>query len=161
VLVLALVSCGRFRHTPSPDAGAADESPPSQIVLGPVAVVDAGAPDATMEGHGSSDHPMVTPMMRQGDVTVNGRLPPEVIQRIVRQNFGKLRICYKDGLKTNPKLAGTITTKFVIDRTGAVATANDAGSDLPDPKVVKCVVDKFTDMSFPSPEGGIVVVVFP
>jgi hypothetical protein len=35
------------------------------------------------------------PTVRQLETTVNGRLPAEVIQRIVRQNFGRFRMCYE------------------------------------------------------------------
>ena len=99
--------------------------------------------------------------LRQGAMTVNGRLPPEVIQRIVRQNFGRFRLCYENGLRTNPKLKGRVGVKFVIDRTGDVSTASDGGSDLPDPGVVGCVVRGFGNLKFPQPEGGIVTVVYP
>mgnify|MGYP006314362019 FL=1 len=59
---------------------------------------------------------------------MNGRLPPEVIQRIVRQNFGRFRLCYENGLRNNPTLSGRVSVKFVIDRSGAVSTAQDGGS---------------------------------
>src|SRR5262249_37300578 len=42
--------------------------------------------------------------MRQGPTTVTGNLPPEVVQRIVRQNFGRFRLCYENGLRNNPTL---------------------------------------------------------
>jgi len=99
--------------------------------------------------------------LRAGTVQVNGRLPTEVIQRIVRQNFGRFRLCYELGLRTNPTLQGRVATKFVIDRSGAVSAAADAGSDLPDRAVVACVVKAFEALSFPQPEGGIVTVVYP
>ncbi len=99
----------------------------------------------------------MTPMQTQ----VNGRLPPETIQRVVRQNFGRFRNCYDSGLRTNPGLGGRVVTKFVIDRTGAVSTASDGGSDLPDRAVVACVVRSFSNLSFPQPEGGIVTVNYP
>ena len=54
----------------------------------------------------------------EGATQVNGRLPPEVIQRIVRQNFGRFRLCYENGLRNNPNLQGRVTVKFVIDRSG-------------------------------------------
>jgi hypothetical protein len=101
------------------------------------------------------------PRIRAGSVNVNGRLPPEVIERIVKQRFGRFRLCYEAALKTNPTLTGRITVKFVIDRTGAVAAARDGGSDLPDANAVACVVRAFGDLSFPQPEGGIVTVVYP
>jgi hypothetical protein len=101
------------------------------------------------------------PSLRQGATSVNGRMPPEVIQRIVRQNFGRFRLCYEAGLRKNPRLQGRVTTKFVIDASGSVATATDAGSDLPDPGVVACVVRSFGGLSFPQPEGGTATVTFP
>ena len=99
--------------------------------------------------------------LRQGATQVNGRLPPEVIQRIVRQSFGRFRLCYENGLRTSPELSGRVTVKFVIDRSGAVSTAADGGSDLPDPKVIDCIVRGFGNLLFPQPEGGIVTVIYP
>ena len=99
--------------------------------------------------------------LRQGATQVNGRLPPEVIQRIVRQNFGRFRLCYENGLRTSPELAGRVAVRFVIDRSGAVSTAADGGSDLPDQNVIGCIVRSFGTLVFPQPEGGIVTVVYP
>lgn len=93
--------------------------------------------------------------------TVNGRLPAEVIQRVVRQNYGRFRNCYESALRTNPALSGRIATKFVIDRNGAVSMAQDGGSDLPDRNVVSCVVRSFSNLSFPTPDGGLVTVTYP
>jgi hypothetical protein len=92
---------------------------------------------------------------------VNGRLMPEVIQRIVHQNHGRFRACYEAGLATSPSLEGRVEVKFVIARDGSVATASDGASDLPDAAVRACVVRAFAALSFPQPEGGIVTVVYP
>ena len=51
--------------------------------------------------------------------------------------------------------------KFTIDQSGATTSAGDAGSDLPDSGVVSCVVRGFSNLSFPQPEGGIVLVNYP
>jgi len=102
-----------------------------------------------------------SPSLRQGTVTVNGRLPPEVIQRIVRQSFGRFKLCYMSGLRSNPSLQGRVVTKYIIDHDGSVKTTQDSGSDLPDQTVVQCVVRAFGSLSYPQPEGGIVTVVFP
>ncbi len=96
-----------------------------------------------------------------GSTTVNGRMPPEVIQRVVRQNNGRFRGCYEAALRANPGLAGRVAVKFVIDRGGAVAIAADGGSDLPDEGVRRCVVSSFLSLSFPAPQGGTVAVVYP
>jgi hypothetical protein len=96
-----------------------------------------------------------------GPVTVSGRIPPEVIQRVVRQNYGRFRSCYEMGLRTNPNLTGRVTARFVIGRDGAVTNASNGGGDLPDSAVTSCVVSAFYGLSFPAPEGGIVTVSYP
>jgi hypothetical protein len=110
-------------------------------------------------GGGYKPHAVRPP--RDGVPQTNGRLPPEVIQRIVRQNFGRYTFCYQNGLKANPNLEGRVAVKFLIDRSGAVAFAADGGSDLPDAAVRQCVVSSFTNLSFPQPENGTVTVVYP
>ncbi|HVJ92076.1 MAG TPA: AgmX/PglI C-terminal domain-containing protein, partial [Labilithrix sp.] len=112
-------------------------------------------------GPGQGAHIPKAPRIRNPDVQTNGRIPPEVIQRIVRQNFGRFRLCYEAGLRDNPGLSGRVVTKFVIGRDGAVAQAQDAGSDLANQAVVSCVVRSFTSLSFPQPEGGIATVTYP
>jgi hypothetical protein len=112
-------------------------------------------------GKGTGAHTPKPPRMTPVDFKANGRLPAEVIQRIVRQNFGRFRLCYERGLRGNPGLSGRVATRFVIDRNGAVATSQDAGSDLPDQAVVGCVVSSFHSLSFPQPEGGVATVTYP
>jgi hypothetical protein len=96
-----------------------------------------------------------------GPVSTNGHLPPEVIQRVVRQNFGRFTMCYQTGLRTNPNLEGRVTVKFIIGRDGAVQMSADAGSDIPDATVTQCVVRAFGGISFPSPDSGMVTVTYP
>jgi Ca-activated chloride channel family protein len=137
------------------------------IGLGKIGTLGHGAGTGTGQGFGSGSgraagaHAATPPTLRQGTVQVSGRLPPEVIQRLVRQNFGRFRLCYENGLRTNPNLSGRVSVKFVIDRTGASSSAQDGGSDLPDSDVVSCVVRSFGNLSFPQPEGGVVTVVYP
>jgi hypothetical protein len=42
-----------------------------------------------------------------------------------------------------------------------VKGAADAGSDLADPAVKKCIQVAFSALTFPAPEGGVVTVVYP
>jgi hypothetical protein len=106
-------------------------------------------------------HRPVTPLVRQLPPKTSGVLPPEVIQRVVRQNFGRFRLCYEDGLRKNPNLEGRVTTRFVIGRDGAVSNVSNGGSDLPDSSVVSCVISAYYGLSFPAPDNGIVTVVYP
>ncbi|MEZ4232359.1 MAG: AgmX/PglI C-terminal domain-containing protein [Polyangiaceae bacterium] len=140
------------------------------IGLGSIGTINHGA--GTCNGgdcqgfgnsHGISNgtHATKAPKIRPGGTTVSGRIPPEVVQRIVRQNYGQFRMCYENGLRANPNLAGRVTVRFVIGADGSVSNASNGGSDLPDSGVVGCVVRGFYSLGFPSPENGIVTVVYP
>lgn len=137
------------------------------IGLGNIGTLGHGAGTGTGQGFGAGhgrlggSHATRSPKVRMGKTTVSGRLPPEVIQRIVRQNFGRFRMCYDQGLGRNPNLEGRVSARFVIGRDGSVSNVSNGGSDLPDSKVVSCVVSAFYGLSFPQPEGGIVTVVYP
>ncbi len=137
------------------------------IGLGNIGTLGHGAGTGTGQGFGAGhgrlggSHQTKAPKVRMGATTVSGRLPPEVIQRIVRQNYGRFRMCYEQGLTRNPNLEGRVSARFVIGRDGAVSNASNGGSDLPDSGVVSCVVSAFYGLSFPQPEGGIVTVVYP
>ena len=137
------------------------------IGLGSIGTLGHGAGTGTGQGFGSGhgrlggSHRTKPPQVRMGATSVSGRLPPEVIQRIVRQNFGRFRLCYENGLRNNPNLQGRVSVRFVIGRDGAVSNVGNGGSDMPDGGVVSCVVRAFYGLSFPQPEGGIVTVVYP
>lgn len=113
------------------------------------------------DGLGHGVHKIKVPVMRIGPTLVSGRLPPEVIQRIVRQNYGRFRMCYEQGLSRNPNLQGRVQVRFVIGRDGAVSNVQRGESDLPDSAVVGCIVGAYYGLSFPQPEGGIVTVAYP
>jgi hypothetical protein len=112
-------------------------------------------------GPGGDGHHSHLKAVRYTTPTTNGRLPAEVIQRIVRLNDGRFRLCYEGGLRGNPGLTGRVTVKFMIDRHGAVAFSADGGSDIPDPGVRDCVVRTFASLSFPEPQDGTVTVLYP
>jgi len=137
------------------------------IGLGGIGAIGHGAGVGTGEGFGNGHgrlggaHQTAAPTIRQGATQVSGRLPAEVIQRIVRQNFGRFRLCYENGLRSNPNLAGRVSVKFTIDKSGSVGSASDGGSELPDATVVACIVRGFGNLSFPQPDGGTVTVVYP
>jgi hypothetical protein len=137
------------------------------IGLGSIGTLGHGAGTGTGQGFGSGhgrlggSHSTKAPKVRMGQTTVSGRLPPEVIQRIVRQNYGRFRMCYEQGLAKNPNLEGRVQVRFVIGRDGSVSNVSNGGSDIPDSSVVQCVIRNYYGLSFPQPEGGIVTVVYP
>jgi hypothetical protein len=118
------------------------------------------------DGHGKSlgrlqkPHRPKAPNVRMAPASISGRIPPEVIQRIVRQNYGRFRACYESGLRTNPGLQGRVQVGFVIGRDGRVSNVS-GGGDIPDNGVVSCITRSFYGLSFPAPDGGIVTVTYP
>lgn len=136
------------------------------IGLGSVGTIGHGAGTGTGQGFGSGhgrlgrSHRARPPRVRMGSTNVSGRLPPEVIQRIVRSNFGRFRVCYQSALKNNPNLQGRVSVRFVISRSGTVNSVSGSG-DIPDQGVVSCVTRAFYSLTFPQPEGGIVTVSYP
>ena len=130
--------------------------------LGPAGTDKPGGDTIALSvGRLSQGHRTSVPRLREGITRVSGRLPPETIQRVVRQNHSRFRLCYEKSLMTNPNLTGRVGVRFVIGSDGRVTHVADVGSDLPDPSVVSCVSHAFYDISFPKPEGGIVTVVYP
>lgn len=105
-------------------------------------------------------HVTRAPRVASQPPTLSGHLPPDVIQRVVRQNFGRFRSCYEVGLRSNPNLEGRVTARFVIGRDGAVSNVS-AGGDLPDSSVRSCVASAFYGLTFPAPDSGIVTVTYP
>jgi hypothetical protein len=108
-------------------------------------------------GRISGSHKTKAPSMTVVPPSVSGRIPPEVIQRTVRMQYGLFRACYETGLRNNPALRGSVTVQFVIGRDGQVSNAG-GGGDLPDAGVVSCVTRAFSGLSFTAPENGIVRV---
>lgn len=106
-------------------------------------------------------HKTGTSLRMPREITTNGRLPKDVIQRIVRLSAGRFRACYESALRTNPALEGRVEVRFVIGRDGQVAMAQDGESDLPNDAVKGCIVKSFYALSFPPPMDGTVTVTYP
>lgn len=141
------------------------------IGMGAIGTIGNGSGDGTGQGFGpgfarsqalsGGGHKPRPIRITSTGTSVSGRLPGEVIQRIVRQNFGRFRLCYENGLRGNPNLQGRVAVRFIIGRDGSVSNVGNGGSDLPDSAVVSCVVRSFYGLSFPQPEQGIVQVQYP
>lgn len=115
-------------------------------------------PDATASARPRGN----PPKLQVGKLSVTGSLPAEVVRRIVRVGaFNRFRRCYEEASGHRPGLEGRVTTQFTIEANGSVSNAHDAGSDLPDQAVVRCVVAAFSSLSFPEPPNGSASVVYP
>lgn len=92
------------------------------------------------------------PVVRFGRVEASPGIPAEVIERILRQSFGRYRLCYENALKRNPKLQGTFVMRFAIYGDGAMSSVQNEGSTVPDAKVIGCIMDATAGLTFPKPD---------
>jgi len=96
---------------------------------------------------GSSKGPSVS----IGQPLSAGDLDKAIIRRYIKRNVPKLQYCYEKELLTNPKLQGTVTTKFFITPNGDVASVDATGVD---PTVASCIAGVVKSIVFPKPKGG-------
>lgn len=87
-----------------------------------------------------------------------GRLPPEVVKRVMRSHFGAFRGCFEATLRMNP-LSPTVNIGFTIDERGNVRGVT-ASSDY-DTTLDRCIAEEVRSLSFPPPEGGPMRVLYP
>jgi TonB family protein len=93
---------------------------------------------------------------------LTGRLPPEVIQKTIREHYDLFRKCYEAGLGRDRNLCGRVQVRFVIDEDGRVPSVQvNEGTNLTDCEAVQCIKKRYLELQFPKPEGGIVTVVYP
>ena len=102
-----------------------------------------------------------TMSVRIGSIRHQGTLPLEVIQRILRQNYGLFRTCYSEALDRKPRLQGTVELVFNIDGQGAVFGARVGKTEMDDPKMSQCLVNGLPTLMFPAPAKPPETVSFP
>jgi len=93
-----------------------------------------------------------------------GQIDPGAVRGVIRAATARFMICYIAGLKKDKKLAGRVETKFVIDETGHVISAEDVthSNVLPDDATRDCIVSKFKQLEFPPPQpSGKVPITYP
>jgi hypothetical protein len=88
-------------------------------------------------------------------------LSPEVIQRVVRDNFGRFRLCYEAALRSCPNLQGRVAVKATIRPNGTVTNVRDGGSDVADSAVTRCVLKEFGKLEFPAFQGKPIQLSYP
>ena len=107
---------------------------------------DAGA-SSTTQGLAQSKFAQIVPGTKQ----VQGKMPPDLVERFVRLRFPRLRACYETGLKKDPTMGGKITISFVISKKGTVRAPSLVSSALSDKATNDCLVHQFAVLTFPRP----------
>lgn len=137
------------------------------IGLGNIGTIGHGAGGGEGSGYGRGaggfhGRSAKVPRIRSGKADIRGSLSKEVIRRIIQRHINEVRFCYEQELNSRPDLQGRVSVKFIISPTGAVQTAAVDQSDLGNPKAEQCIAGAVRRWTFPSPEGGgIVVVTYP
>jgi hypothetical protein len=93
-----------------------------------------------------------------------GRIDPDAVRNVIRTARAHFLLCYAAGVKKKRDLAGRVETRFVIDETGHVISADDVthSNVLPDDEARACIVSKFRNLEFPPPKpSGKVTITYP
>jgi hypothetical protein len=105
--------------------------------------------------------PPVAPVIAAPPVVARVASPDAAVQAAIRRVEPKLRRCYEKGLRRYPLLSGSVVARLRLDDDGEVDSAKDAGSTLPDRRVVKCVLGELEDLEIPGAAERTVVVPIP
>ncbi|HWO24043.1 MAG TPA: AgmX/PglI C-terminal domain-containing protein [Kofleriaceae bacterium] len=94
--------------------------------------------------------PPAGPTVSIGQPDVQGDLDKAIIRRYVKRNAAQIQTCYEKRLAARPRLAGTVTVRFLIDRSGQVSMSSSVGLDR---EVASCVAAVVKEIEFPRPKG--------
>ncbi len=124
------------------------------------ALSNAALADSETKSRLAGSHRVASPRCQCEGLSLDGRLPADTIQRIVRGNMEEFRLCYEAALRTKRTLSGRVTSQFLIDQRGSVSKVAILDSVLP-PETDACIAHVFASLSFPAPAGGTVTVTYP
>ncbi|MGH7298147.1 MAG: AgmX/PglI C-terminal domain-containing protein [Polyangiaceae bacterium] len=141
-----------------PAKGADDEAPASSG--GDTASASAAPADSSPAATPSADTapPASTAASGSGDIKVPTgddpwmaahEMPAKDVAKTMRSVDGKVKACFKAGLKRDPGTTGEVKLKFVITNDGVVRAWKDNASSMTDGEVTKCVGDVLNGRKFP------------
>lgn len=87
-----------------------------------------------------------------GPVEAKTGMPPEVVSRILRQNFGRFRMCAEAA--KDARAVGRYGAKIHVAKDGSVSSVEDDGTTIASKQAAECIAKAIRSMSFPEPEGG-------
>jgi hypothetical protein len=99
-----------------------------------------------------------------GVAQVMGSIDKELIRKVIQEHAAQIRFCYEEQLAVNPKLAGKVAIKWVIDADGNASNASvdTSATTLNNDKVHQCMMARIVSWQFPKPKGGgIAVITYP
>lgn len=102
---------------------------------------------------------VMSPSVSMSAAEVMGSLDKNLIRQVIKRNLGQVRYCYEQALQKNPKLAGRVVVRFVVQEDGSVKEAKIVENGLGDASVGECIAVRFRSWKFPAVKGGGEVVV--
>jgi len=99
-----------------------------------------------------------------GTAVVMGSVDKELIRRVIQEHAAQIRYCYEQQLALNPRLAGKVSIKWIINGDGSASSpqVEASATTLEDAKVHACMMSRITSWQFPKPKGGgIAVITYP
>ncbi len=99
----------------------------------------------------------------QEEAVVMGSIDADAIEAAMRAHADEFRLCYEKEVNAeNNKLAGRVSTTFVIGSSGRVTSAGIVSSSLGNANTERCILNVIRRIDFPIPRGaGVVQVKYP
>jgi hypothetical protein len=89
-----------------------------------------------------------------GEIDYSRPISAADVARLLRTQEPRLRTCYDAARATHPRLAGRVSLRLVVSRTGELTNVEVAG--FPDaPAVAPCMAAELRQVRFPRPESGV------
>lgn len=155
----------RLQDPSAEDEGCADPAGSGQGSFAQVAQLGAGS---LSRGLSASEVGYDDRTARAATPTAKGVAPPELgravpeaspddralVDRRIRRDLNAIRACYREALRLNPELEGTVTLTFIVQENGMIGELRVAESDLDHPEAEACLVEQLRWMRFHEPEAA-------
>lgn len=99
-----------------------------------------------------------------GTAQVMGSIDKELVRKVIQDHAAQIRYCYEQQLTLNPRLAGKVSIKWVINADGSASSAqiDPSATTLENDQVHQCMMSRIQSWQFPKPMGGgIAVITYP
>lgn len=96
-------------------------------------------------------HRVGAPSVRR--LKIESELSTDLVTRVIRQNFGRIRLCYEEGLRRNKWLRGAIGVRLTIFADGKFGEVRATGKGFADANVVSCALGVLERLQLLEPTG--------
>lgn len=91
---------------------------------------------------------------------IMGAIDRDAVEAAIQAHRDEFRLCYEREINAEtPKLAGRVSTSFVIGASGRVTQTGVESTTLKNPNAERCILNVIKRIDFPTPRGGGVVQV--